>query len=76
MGLRRNQLTNCIATLSLPRTHTGPSCVLQLTVLDPVDVLQLCPQRRCKWISYSAYDAKATWQLSQALKTQLKVQRT
>ena len=50
--------------------------MLQLTVLDPVEVLQLCPERRCKWISYSAYDAKATWQLSQALQAKLKVQRT
>ena len=49
--------------------------MLQLTVLDPVEVLQLCPERRCKWISYSAYDAKATWQLSQALQAKLKVQR-
>lgn len=47
----------------------------KLTVLDPVEVLQLCPERRCKWISYSAYDAKATWQLSQALQAKLKIMK-
>ena len=62
-------------TEPLPQTHMS-HCLLQLTVLDPVEVLQLCPERRCKWISYSAYDAKATWQLSQALKAKLEVQST
>ena len=70
------QLPNCIVTLSLRHRLILSYCVLQLTVLDPVEVLQLCPERRCKWISYSAYDAKATWQLSQALKAKLKVQST
>lgn len=46
---------------------------VQLTVLPPVEELQTDPQTRAKWIDYSAYDAKATWQLAQALKKQLKV---
>lgn len=46
---------------------------VQLTVLPPVEELQSDPQTRAKWIDYSAYDAKATWQLAQALKKQLKV---
>lgn len=46
---------------------------MQLTVLPPVEELQTDPQTRAKWIDYSAYDAKATWQLAQALKKQLKV---
>ncbi|KAL3138383.1 hypothetical protein ABBQ32_006185 [Trebouxia sp. C0010 RCD-2024] len=43
----------------------------KLTVLPPVEELQTDPQTRAKWIDYSAYDAKATWQLAQALKKQL-----
>lgn len=46
---------------------------MQLTVLPPVEELQTDPQTRAKWIDYSAYDAKATWQLAQALKKQLMV---
>ena len=46
---------------------------VQLTVLPLVEELQTDPQTRAKWIDYSAYDAKATWQLAQALKKQLKV---
>ena len=48
-------------------------CGVQLTVLPPVEELQTDPQTRVKWIDYSAYDAKATWQLAQALKKQLMV---
>ena len=48
-------------------------CGVQLTVLPPVEELQTDPQTRSKWIDYSAYDAKATWQLAQALKKQLMV---
>ena len=46
---------------------------MQLTVLPPVEELQNDPQTRAKWIDYSAYDAKATWQLAQALRKQLMV---
>ena len=46
---------------------------VQLTVLPPVEELQTDPQTRAKWIDYSAYDAKATWQLAKALKKQLEV---
>lgn len=51
----------------------GDVCGVQLTILPPVEELQTDPQTRAKWIDYSAFDAKATWQLAQALKKQLMV---
>ena len=47
------------------------NCAVQLTILPPVEELQTDPETRAKWIDYSAYDAKATWQLAQALKKAL-----
>lgn len=47
--------------------------MVQLTILPPVEELQTDPSTRGKWIDYSAYDAKATWQLAQALRKQLMV---
>lgn len=46
---------------------------VQLTILPPVEELQTDPETRAKWIDYSAYDAKATWQLAQALRKALMV---
>lgn len=43
----------------------------KLTVVPPVDVLQEDPETRDRWIDYSAFDAKATWFLYQALKVRL-----
>ena len=40
----------------------------KLTVVPPVDVLQEDPETRAQWVEYSAFDAKATWFLYQALK--------
>lgn len=57
----------------LPFGEARGAWAVQLTVLPPVEELQTDPQTRAKWIDYSAYDAKATWQLAQALKKQLKV---
>ena len=39
----------------------------KLLVLPPVDQLQNDPETRYKWIKYSAYDAKSTYELYQAL---------
>ena len=57
----------------LPFDESSNMWSVQLTVLPSVEELQTDPQTRAKWIDYSAYDAKATWQLAQALKQQLKV---
>ena len=46
---------------------------LQLIILPPVEELQTDPDTRARWIDYSAYDAKATWQLAQALRKALMV---
>lgn len=46
---------------------------MQLTVLPAVEDLQTDEATRARWIDYSAYDAKATWQLCQALRKELKV---
>lgn len=45
----------------------------KLTVVPPVDVLQEDPETRSQWIDYSAFDAKATWYLYQALKVRIDV---
>ena len=47
--------------------------VLQLIILPAVEELQVDPVTRGKWIDYSAYDAKATWQLAQCLRKALQV---
>ena len=47
--------------------------LVQLTVLPAVEELQTDEATRARWIDYSAYDAKATWQLCQALRKELKV---
>lgn len=47
--------------------------LMQLTVLPAVEDLQTDEATRARWIDYSAYDAKATWQLTQALRKELKV---
>ena len=44
----------------------------KLTVLPPVHELQSSEDTKWLWIDYSAYDAKATWDLYQALKAQLR----
>ncbi|KAL0051060.1 hypothetical protein WJX82_001248 [Trebouxia sp. C0006] len=44
----------------------------KLTVLPAVEDLQTDEATRARWIDYSAYDAKATWQLCQALRKELK----
>ncbi len=49
---------------------------MQLIVLPPVEELQTDESTRAKWIDYSAYDAKATWQLAQALKKALEASHT
>lgn len=46
---------------------------MQLNILPPVEELQTDPNTRAKWIDYSAYDAKATWQLAMALRKALMV---
>lgn len=46
---------------------------VQLIVLPPVEDLQSDEATRAKWVDYSAYDAKATWQLAQALRKELQV---
>lgn len=47
--------------------------LMQLPVLPAVEDLQTDEATRARWIDYSAYDAKATWQLCQALRKELKV---
>ncbi|KAL0038670.1 hypothetical protein WJX79_002562 [Trebouxia sp. C0005] len=47
----------------------------KLTVLPAVEDLQTDEATRARWIDYSAYDAKATWQLCQALRKELKARR-
>eukprot|EP00873_Tetraselmis_striata_P045984 jgi/Tetstr1/466248/TSEL_010804.t1 len=47
----------------------------KLTVLAPMEVLQLDPDTRARWIHYSALDAKSTWQLFEALKVHLTAMR-
>jgi hypothetical protein len=42
-------------------------CVLQLLVLPPVEELQANPETRSDWMDYAALDAKATYQLADAL---------
>ena len=40
-------------------------------VLPDMEELQKDPHTRRNWIDYSAYDAKATWNLYHALRTKL-----
>lgn len=42
-------------------------------VLPPVHELQRGEDTRWRWVNYSAYDAKATWDLYQALRQELLV---
>lgn len=44
----------------------------KLTVLPPVEQLQLEENTRERWIDYSAFDAKATWDLHQALEASVR----
>lgn len=44
----------------------------KLTVLPPVHELQRAEDTRWRWVNYSAYDAKATWDLRAALEKKLK----
>lgn len=63
-----------LLTVSLEHQITDRDRLLmQLTILPPVEELQTDPATRAKWIDYSAYDAKATWQLAQALRKALLV---
>jgi hypothetical protein len=45
---------------------------LQLLVLPPVEELQRGSDSRWRWVLYSAYDAKATWDLHAALARELR----
>ena len=39
----------------------------KLIILPPIEELQSSPDTRWDWVNYSAYDAKATWDLHEAL---------
>ena len=43
----------------------------KLIILPPIEELQASEETRWDWINYSAYDAKATWDLHEALVLQL-----
>ena len=43
----------------------------KLIILPPVEELQASPDTRWKWIYYSAFDAKATWDLYTVLRSKL-----
>ncbi|KAL4452308.1 hypothetical protein ABPG75_007970 [Micractinium tetrahymenae] len=45
----------------------------KLTILPPVHELQRGPDTRWRWVNYSAFDAKSTWDLYQRLRHELMV---
>lgn len=50
-----------------PPAHSLP----QLTILPPVHELQRGADTRWRWVNYSAFDAKSTWDLYQRLRHEL-----
>lgn len=55
-------------TAWIPVAQAAVTVQGKLTVMAPVHDLQIDPSKRAKWIYYSALDARATFELYQALK--------
>lgn len=54
-----------------PPPPAPPPSPLQLTILPPVHELQRDADTRWRWVNYSAFDAKSTWDLYQRLRHEL-----